>query len=332
MILKTGIYRQADLSRPARWKTFLGRAKRISITLYPDTLEDPLLEAASERILDTFTDADGAYKRTYAHRVEALNELLLELLADRPPEEQLLVHDVGVSDARSSVELFQRLVARWPTLRFYASDRSFEFRVLRSRYAILTIDARGRPVECIVPPLVMSAGQRETPWLYPVNAVMRRYAFGRLARRMLEAYAAGDLPAAATIRTVCRAADRLAASEPRFRLLTLDLDDDAPLPEPVDLIRAINVLNESYFGLPRLRRAVTRLLAGLRPGGLLAIGSNEGPGTPLHGTVLQRDASGQARERARLGDGWEPWQRLGGSARELERRPVASSGGESRNA
>ena len=58
------------------------------------------------------------------------------------------------------------------------------------------------------------------------------------------------------------------------------------------MIRAMNVLNSSYFSDIEFAKVLENLHSGLKDGGLLIVGSNQASGTVVHGGIYKKTPKG----------------------------------------
>ncbi|HUC60463.1 MAG TPA: hypothetical protein VMF53_00755 [Alphaproteobacteria bacterium] len=293
-MLKTGVQDIEALADPRRLRTLFGGRRRISVALYAKIAQAADPERAAELILEHFADARGAYKRTQRHRFDDFDARVLAFVAERfAADAPLTVHDAGVSDARTAAELFEKLAPRYAQLDYYASDYDTELRVLRAGRVHAVLDRGGRVLELGARPFVFHvvARERENFRLYPVNYAVLQYVERCRLPRLLEAERAHRIEAE-TLTLASPRASALAARDARFHLIAHDLRDPSPLPRPADLVRAMNVLNESYFDRAALASVVGRLFEGLGAGGLLATGSNDGASSPVKGGIYRKGRRG----------------------------------------
>ncbi len=59
-------------------------------------------------------------------------------------------------------------------------------------------------------------------------------------------------------------------------------------PEKFDLVRAMNVINPSYFNRTDVAKIAKNLKESLKENGLLVIGSNKEANSPVNGNILQK--------------------------------------------
>ena len=65
-----------------------------------------------------------------------------------------------------------------------------------------------------------------------------------------------------------------------------------PFKEKVDIIRAMNVLNLSYFSKDEFSQTICNLYKGLTENGFLITGSNQEAGTIVNGGIYQKEKNG----------------------------------------
>ena len=121
-MIKTGLYRVDQLSSSAKIRGFFGGTRRVSITLYEKLHEMKKAEEWAEKILFSYCDARGIFKRTYADRFDQFDDMAIDCLGrEFPASRALTMHDIGVSDGRTACDFFQKLAARFPHLSYYAA-------------------------------------------------------------------------------------------------------------------------------------------------------------------------------------------------------------------
>jgi chemotaxis methyl-accepting protein methylase len=296
-MLKTGIYRADHLTLTAL-EGFFGRRRFVAVTLYPEVVASESVERDRllERILARFPAANGTFKRTQRRRFDAFDARLVELLLERNQTGAVCaVHDMAVSDGRTAVDLFRLLDDSTSLdLRFLASDAAPDVEALSSpnTSVVVVIDPdSGAPLQVVSPPFVFNVQQPESALLYPVNrfilaSLLRTRVAGLLRRRR-----AGDPRLTVSrIRLLSPDCLRLLDTDPRFRFVRYNIFDEAP--EQFDVVRAMNVLNRSYFADDAIGVAIGHIHASLRPGGLFVTGSNQDAGSPVNGAIYERTAEG----------------------------------------
>jgi hypothetical protein len=300
-MLKFGIWDAASLIRAARAGA-LSQRRFLAATLYPAIArtDDPERERLLELILARFPTRNASLKRTESRRFHAFDRDVARVLAERfgDVEGVLEIHDVAVSDGRTSVDFFQLLEST-------CGLRSFH--LTASDYApdVLAVDAGGPLtvvldprtedlIQVIRPPFVFNVPEGESPWHYPVNRLVLRFLRFRDVPRLVARWKAGD-PDVRTqhiwlLHPRCAA---LAESDPRFAFERYDLLSSPARKSHV--VRAMNVLNPSYFSEEDLARMLQHVFEGLVEGGLFVTGSNQGADSVVDGAVYERTERGFRR-------------------------------------
>jgi hypothetical protein len=287
-MIKTGIHHIAQLKGPARFKSLLGRDRVISVTLYDQIIGLPEAETLTERTLDCFSDERGVYKRTYANRFEIFDSQLLQLLAEEfNPQDPLLLADVAVSDGRTACDLFERLASRYPKISHYASDYSPSVFVLRQGRLTMTLSRTHRILETVWPPFVFSTMKPEHALLYPINHAVRFFVRRFLAEPLRARFLSGQVQAR-ELQLFSPRALNLQKADARFHLREQNILDPLVVPEPAHVVRAMNVLNPSYFGYSEMSQILGNFHNALRLGGWLVTGSNEDAGSIVHGGIYRK--------------------------------------------
>ena len=288
-MIKFGV---TDLSglRSGGLRTLLGGNRYVSVRLLseisalPGEEVDELFAAALRRL----TNPQGAFRRTQRGRFLAFNEEILDLLG-RPgfAGSSIRVHDAAVADGSTAVEFFRRLTAPNAPVgveKFLATDLGSELILLcrfGSRFTAAIDGDTQVPVQLIAPPFVFNLPKGENPLWYPANALVRRFLSRFVVPRLLRDWESGhgdiaeeriELLHPEVRREVTRSAGR-------FRFERGDILD--PRAGVFDLVRAMNVLNASYFSQDVLQAAIRALAGRLRDGGILLIGGDgDSPGMP----------------------------------------------------
>jgi hypothetical protein len=277
-MLKFGVHRIRDL-RPETLTSKGGRRKFVAITLYPEVVEERSLEL----ILCRFADANGIYKRTYRERFQEFDHQIVHWIRELGIDKRVYcAHDLAASNGATSADLYRILPGK---LTFVASDYLPEVAVIgRDRLSLVYDPATGDWLQIIFPPFVFNLKRRESAALYPLN---------RLICRWLE-------------RARCPA---LWQQRDRARIISLlhpacrDLsgfhyrrcDVLKPMHGPYDVVRAMNLLNHSYFDREGLRTVIRNIYDSLSSPGLFATGSNQDRGTLVNGAIYRKGPDGFER-------------------------------------
>jgi chemotaxis methyl-accepting protein methylase len=84
----------------------------------------------------------------------------------------------------------------------------------------------------------------------------------------------------------------LAKGDHRFQLSEHDVLTPLPRWTGRHVVRAMNILNRSYFGAEQIGLILSHVHDGLGEGGWLITGSNQDAGSQVHGGVYERTESG----------------------------------------
>ena len=238
---------------------------------------------------------NGTYKTTYRHRLDDVNERVLEFLSnDRP----LDIMDVAVSSGFSTIEWSDHLNAHRIQHRLVAGDLLTEAWLTSwdDRLAVM-FDSSGRD------PLLLEIGgltlpvrsdrwlaRAVRPLLFPLlRAVV---AVGRRARSATST--SSGKPGRWVHRSVPLVSPEL---ERRGEIEVVQDDITAPgrFPLAFDVIRVANLVQRVYFDEDTLRKIVANLRDRLRDGGILIICRTTEDGVN-HATIFRRTGDGFVSE------------------------------------
>lgn len=296
-MIRRGVCDVDDLRSGAR--DFAGRGKFVAISLYDEIASGsaPDKEPLLEEVLARFPTGAGVFKRTQSARFDRFQEAIASLVAERKDlGRPFRVHDLGVSDGRTSVDLFRRLRDfEDPAVDFLASDAAPDVVVVRApgERLQLAIDGNsGEPVQIIFPPFVFNVTRKERAIIYPANRVIHAALERTLVPRLLARYRRND-PRLDVRRIRLLHPECLALTDDdsvSFRFERRDMLE--PSDDRFDMVRAMNVLNPSYFPPDPMHRAVANIHASLATGGIFATGSNQDRGSPVLGGIYRRTERG----------------------------------------
>lgn len=288
-MIKTGITSLYDF-RNHSLKTWFGGEKKISITLYNKILHEEDADEIAEKILKGFSDERGAYKRTYSKRFQQFDGCVLEFLRKQYSRtETIIAHDCGISDGRTSLDFFQRFVQEFPNVSFFASDYQPRVLVIKKGRTTVTISPSGNILEIMWPPFVFHLIKRDSYRHYPVNHLIRFFIEHFIVPPIYQSYLSGKLKAR-EILLFAPKVQALEKSDSRFHLLQHDLL--LPFQRKNHLIRAMNILNTSYFSEQEFMLILSNIWHGLHEHGFLITGSNADSGSVVHGGIFKKTASG----------------------------------------
>jgi hypothetical protein len=305
-MLKPGIWRSDGLTA-ARLRGPWGSRRHLSIALYEEigqsAREDR--DEIQERILFHFPTRTGTYKRTYRNRFPEFDEQVVRAIREHAPITPLCrVHDVGVSDGRTSLDFYRRLRGIPDRcFSFLASDLAPFVTLVRSGKSRLSIalDDTDALLQVTWPPFVFSLLRPETPWIYPINALVRRRLLSGPVPRLLARYR--ERPEELEVRRIALVhpdLERLVREHEDVDLAQYDLM--TKMTGSFHVIRVMNLLNPLYFSEEELARGVRHVHSGLEEGGLFIVGRNDDPNSPLQASIYLR-AGARLEELNRYGDG-----------------------------
>lgn len=287
-MLKFGIYQLPQLLLNSERTLFRKELKNISISLYEEISDLPNSNELAERILLLFSDVRGAYKRTYSNRFETFDDQICEILNKTYPFNDLIVHDIGVSDARTACDFFDKLSVFRSNLKYYASDYNPEITLIKYKGIHLAIEDSGKVLQITTPPFVFNAIKRDSYRHYPLNHLVRFLIEKIWIPAILKRYKAGCIQEVKTIQVFCQKAKQLAKNNGSFFLIKHNILNPSPIAEPLQMIRAMNVLNTSYFSSVEMKQAIRQIFVALADGGFFITGSNQDPDSAVQGALYQK--------------------------------------------
>jgi len=245
----------------------------------------------------------GAWKRTNRGRLRRTEEMLCAYI-DPALRPGLTLLDLGASDGITTVEAVRALrQAFGEEVRAILADMNLSLLRYRRGPIVEYRAADGEPIMARLGRIgVRLAAQRR-------EAQPDGNLLARLYLRMEQFRRAMQLDAPISL------VHPLARSEPAITVTELDCLVCAEcLKERIAAVRASNVLNLGYFGLPQLHRAVGHLHGYLREGGCLVVSRNHDQpiGEPENGSVWLKDRCrfrwirdfGAGSEIKSVVDGW----------------------------
>jgi hypothetical protein len=292
-MFKLGIFKNEQLT-PDHLEGFVNSRKFIALDLYNslDGLPPAEIDKIQERMLRWFRVHNGVLKCTYARRFDEFDRLSVSAISAHFPTSQIIrVHDIGVSDGRTSCDLYDHLNRLYGgRLDFLASDYApFLYVLKRTRGANrLIVDDQQHVLQIVTPPFVfITVGRRERITPYPLNFLMRHLVTLLYARPLLQRYKAGSPDIQRTrIELFGRACRAYMSKQDNFRFDAYDVFSGST--ERFDIIRAMNILNHSYFSEPQLIQAAESIVNSLKEGGLFITGSNTEQGTIINGGIYKK--------------------------------------------
>lgn len=287
-MFKTGIYTIDQARNPKHWTNLLGDERKISVALYEDLVKESGGEEIAEKILLLVTDERGAYKRTYQKRFEVFDDLVKKHLQEKyEADENLSIHDLGVSDGRTAFDFFTSLASHFPNLSYFASDYDPWVYVIKSNNLTLTLSSADKVLEIAYPPFVLNTNRLEK--YYPFNMLLTLYLKKFHAPLIVQAYKNGAIKGK-KIQLFAPHVLNLASHDKRFELGQQDLLK--PFTQKTKVVRAMNVLNTSYFTTEEFLKVLKNIYEALMPQGIFITGSNQDAGSTVDGGLYEKTNTG----------------------------------------
>lgn len=268
-------------------KGFWGRKKFIAIDLYQElgACGLPNKEKLEEAILRRFALANGTYRRTYDARFEEFDaDAVRQAKKFLKPNELLRVHDVAVSDGRTACDFFEKLKRHFSKIHYHATDLYTEVRVINSREKPknrIVKDEDGNLLQIIFPPFVFNVPEKDNLLLFPINRLLLKLLMNKDRRKKwMKLENAREQRMSIFSHNALRTEKR----EPGFSLGAYDIFNK--MPAEYDIVRAMNVINKSYFNEEEAKVIIKNMEEALKDPGLLLIGSNKDAGSEVNGNIF----------------------------------------------
>ena len=289
-MLKFGIHSKNQIKKQEKFTSLLGQDKKISITLYDQIIEESNADELAERILLLFADERGAYKRTYQKRFEDFDKVVLTCLKKNFKNgASLTFHDVAVSDGRTALDFFEKMSQEFTNIQYTASDYNPKVYVVEKGKCKVTLSHSGKILEILFPPFVFNVIKRDSIRHYPINHLIRLIVERFIADPLVKKYHLKKIPAKELLLFAPRVLNA-SRNDVRFKLLQHNLLE--PFDKSAHVIRAMNVLNTSYFSEEEFLKVLKHIYEGLEDGGIFITGSNQGAGSIVNGGVYKKDDKG----------------------------------------
>lgn len=289
-MFKTGIY---DLSQCDGDKLYspLSKRKHIALDLY-DRFDGSAADVLKfqEHVIGRVATANGSFKKTHINRFEEFDKQTRKAIQEYLPKEGgLKVHDIAVSDGRTTVPFFEMLAdLQGDNLTYIASDYASHFMVLQrgGETSRIVLDREKTIIQIIYKPFVFNMVCPDHKIVYPFNHFMRAKAKA-YADQLLRDYNdnMGDVHERELV-LICKPCRELDETDSRFSFRLFNIVDE--MEEGCDIIRAMNILNTSYFDDAAMGLIIANLRTSLNDGGFLITGSNMEGGTTVHGGIYRK--------------------------------------------
>lgn len=226
------------------------------------------------------------------------------LLALNHEKGSLEVHDWAASDALASSEWAKGLFQKLSSCQFTASDLTlYLVEVSRGGSEAFIFEPNGSPLQYVRPPFVVQFNRRDS-WVYLANRLVRVWADWQASviKKKISHYQWNGPDDASEVfdgRTRIRLLplvhpDALAFQKEIENFRITSHSALCCLPNPVDVIRTMNIYNRRYFTEKKLAQGARAVFQSLRVGGLWIVGRTVNEGMPIMNdvTILRRSEHG----------------------------------------
>lgn len=275
------------------------------------TFKGKLSEAEEEALAYLYggIPAGLSIKLTWRERLRGIDDLILAEIERRFPKDMTIrVHDMAASNAITSVDLFERLVAGGREVSYLASDFYDALQVVNlpegkspgrrpaGRWRVV-FNAEGEPLQIIGRRMVLNAsGERKR---FPVNRLLHAWAERRLVPRAQTLLREGKAERIALFHPEALA---LAERDRRFRLGREDVFK--PPAGPFDVVKILSFLSLHRYDRETVREALAGVAATIADGGMLALGRTQQVGRRLDASLFEKEG-GRMNWVADVRDGYE---------------------------
>lgn len=264
---------------------------------FPDTVNPEEASAMlEERFFRIIRLPNGTYKTTAARRLREVDIALCQCLKDAPKD--LNVLDVAVSSGVTSLELLDALTQQGFKPRLTAADLAVHATLGRLPGGLeVLLDSTGHILQLARPPIVK--GRPHDPF----KSISRAALQGAIA--FLETLIRIGILRCSDLKEVALVSPRM-LNKPEITIIEHDLNHDRPeWHAQFDVVRAANILNQTYFSRTVLKQMFNYLCSYVKPNGFLVLSRTMESDNSTHGTIFTLAAEGKLRVACRIGDGSE---------------------------
>jgi len=291
-MFKTGIYNLDQLTQ-GKMANFSKKRKEIAIDLYAKIQKTDLenKEKLEEIILKNFAFSDGTYKRTHSSRFDDFNKEILETIKEMLEKEKYIIHDAAISDGRTSCEFFTALKKEFGNIELYASDKNlavYIFESKKNKKNKIVKDEKVRILQIIFSPFVLNVFtpkkaklfKIKKAVLFPLNYILTKILLTAWIQKIfIPIDAKGEKMELFSKETLS-----LKEKDENFHLVDYSLFEEKFA--DFDIVRAMNVVNPTYFSDKEVETIAKNLKNSLKENGLLVIGSNNNINSSINGDIF----------------------------------------------
>lgn len=234
--------------------------------------DEPLLE----RLYQSLAAGEGIYKITKRGRFSEFDlELVNRAKTHFKQDEQIVIHDMGVSSGVTSLELYREFQKFFHSIRMIASDYYDRLtlvdvpgRIMPGSRWTVAFDRKGLPIQTTGLGTVF--GVKPYPWRYALVRLVQywvdRFVIPIACQKRLDENS-GNVKA---VRLFHPEVVQASLSDPSFQLIQHDVF--RPYLHPCHIVRAMNVITPRHFSHEQTREAIRSSIQNLKPGGWLVLG------------------------------------------------------------
>ncbi len=293
-MFKTGIYSLNQL-KEEDIANFSKKNKSVAIDLYSKIKESKIenKDKLEEMILERFAFSNGTYKRTHSKRFASFNKKIIDILKENLQlKESYKIHDIAISDGRTSYDFFKIIKDNFNNIDFYGSDKDSIVHVFKSiknpKYKIVK-DINGKILQIIIPPFVLNVFTPENAKTFkiknviisPVNYLLTK---ALTIPKLQEFFIPINEESKETIQLFNNEILKLKENNKNFHLKEYNLFDKSF--DNFDIIRVMNVINSTYFTTNEVKIIANNLINSLNENGILIVGSNSEADSEINGNIF----------------------------------------------
>jgi hypothetical protein len=281
-MLKLGITTEKALSSP---KTFLGRKKKVSLSLIMRLYEEGLNNEKSEFYFNELR-IGLPYKRTHSGRFSEINNFIIDVIKSHLGVEKIIsVHDMAASSGITSWEFFEQLEAEKLKVAFIASDyytHLFFVRLHNHRW-LTVLDSDFNILQYIGYGFVLTNPEAN---VYILNNLLLKYLnfsvlpkaqnfLYKVIKNKYEYDRFGYKEESGSIQRIPLISPEILKHldvKNNFKFIRHDLFRECK--QKVDIIRTMNILNKTHFSEKQLLKGGKSIINSLNDKGLWIVGEN----------------------------------------------------------
>ncbi|MBF0216424.1 MAG: hypothetical protein HQL30_05445 [Candidatus Omnitrophica bacterium] len=236
----------------------------------------------------------NVFKRTYQNRFDEFDNICIDAMKHFIiSSNKVLVHDLAVSDGRTSYDFYKLLIKQSPgEIIYFASDilpYVFEISTVGSRVKTI-IDKGQNVIQVIFPPFVFNEFSQDNK-LYFINLMLKYVIDRTVVKAQLRDVRNNEAKLVIKkIYLVDKKCRDLMSVDHNFSFESYDIFDRAT--RQVNIVRAMNILNPTYFPQSDIKIILRNIHDSLLVDGYLIVGSNGDKGSCVDGGIYQKMNTG----------------------------------------